>query len=454
MAMRQFIRHITIMLVVLWCLPGLVMGADTAPAAAVPPPDGWLIGPIPELTTGWHPAPAAAMIPMGRMVLFRQLAPADAQVAWRGATEVARDATGSSAACPLDAVGDMQVQAVVTLADGTVSTNRTHLTVADFPVAAIQVGAIQAAVTPIAVDEEATNEETMWVWTHFRSIAALHSDGAGGWSTSVQRRVHLRAAVQPRGVAPVLEWRSDGVPIGLGGAATHAWGRRETGTHQVEVGPPLQARSTTVTTYDVYITSPQRGDPWPDGEPITFEAMTIPGGFESQISWLASTKYGTAKPVRGVGANFTVQFNDTLDPGGEGHTRWVGVQADNEQARRDKILDKILEKLAEIIAEAIAELIEEIIQEVIEAIQEKLEEFISCVEGKLLEGADEINKACTPTDNDILCLAVGIAGCALECATPPTCEVCLLDVFGGCFAGECLSTLEEVYGGAFNDCSE
>ena len=76
----------------------------------------------------------------------------------------------------------------------------------------------------------------------------------------------------------------------------------DVGAHVVEVGPILAPSAVEIETYSVTITSHVSGeDTVPEGEPIVFTAETDPPGYETEITWLSSTKYGTAEPILGEG---------------------------------------------------------------------------------------------------------------------------------------------------------
>ena len=137
-----------------------------------------------------------------------------------------------------------------------------------------------------------------------------------------------------------MEWRVDGKAVGLGLSLDHSF--VSVGVHTISVGPPDRAQEILVETYDVNFTSHIPGvDIVPEGEPVTFDAVTDPPGFESFITWIATTKYGTGTPVLGYGPVFTVQFDDTWTELEDGSIfQWLGVKADNAVFGQDQ---KIIE---------------------------------------------------------------------------------------------------------------
>ena len=79
------------------------------------------------------------------------------------------------------------------------------------------------------------------------------------------------------------------------------------------------------------------GDIVPEGVPVTFTAVTEPPGYEEDITWLATTKYGTGVPILGRGPTFTTQFDNTFGPHPDGGLwQWLGVKADNAAAGQDQ----------------------------------------------------------------------------------------------------------------------
>lgn len=283
------------------------------------------LGPIPEITVGWHPAPAAISVPVGRTLAFYQEAPEEARVTWNGALEERRDAAGSWATCPLEAAGTLEVKAGVELADGTRFARRIVVTVVDQPVSVIEVRDVEARVKPMPLDEESPNERVVDFFKRTGSVAQVRSDGEGGWITSVRKGMRLQAEVVPAVAASIMEWRLDGEPIGLG--PTLDWTFTAEGDYRMAVGPPAAEVARRMQIYRVVGRHPKE---IVDGEPVELTAVTIPPGHEEQVTWLAATLYGDASPRFGSGPELTTTFTDTWGdlPGGV-RFRWVGVKADD-----------------------------------------------------------------------------------------------------------------------------
>ena len=72
-------------------------------------------------------------------------------------------------------------------------------------------------------------------------------------------------------------------------------------------------------------------------ETVTLTARTIPAGFEEEITWLASTKYGRCEPIMGQGPTFTVRFDETWGGSADGVPfQWLGVRADHAAFNQDR----------------------------------------------------------------------------------------------------------------------
>ena len=191
---------------------------------------------------------------------------------------------------------------------------------------------------PFDLDEDATNAETMEFF--FGESIASFEPLPDGFFTSTDRRIEMTVDVNYPEFAPLMEWRTIGQPIKrwprLGQQATVYF--EDAGMHMVAVGPPERSAHLVIETYEVSITSHQSGyDTVGDGETVTFEAVTNPPGFEQNIRWLSSTKYGMAIPVRGDGPTFTVQFADIWGREPDGSLfQWLGVKADNAIFNQDQ----------------------------------------------------------------------------------------------------------------------
>ena len=297
------------------------------------------VGPIEGFTTGWHEAPSVLPTPNGVVLLFRQAAPPDATVQWNGAVEVFRDDTLSIAECPLQQFGLQSVETLVTLPDGNQAANKCVLNVVDISPDSLIMGSVTATAEPISVDETSSNEVTMEYYFGTESIAALRQLPDGSYLTSVERTVNLNVEVNPRELVSLVEWRIDGRPIALGSTLVQNFARP--GRHAISTGPPDYASQLGIETYSVMITSHESGvDIVPEGEAITFTAVTDPPGYEDDITWLSSTKYGTGTPVLGYGPTFTAEFYDTFGPHPDGGDwQWLGVNADNATFNQDQKCD-------------------------------------------------------------------------------------------------------------------
>jgi hypothetical protein len=297
------------------------------------------IGPIPGLTTQWHVAPEKASVPLGFTIQFRQPAPVGATVTWFGAEETSRNGQWSIAECPLNVEGSNVVRVVVERGGQGPTEYAMVLKVTDIDPADIFVGAIEATVAPFDLNEDSGNDETMRYFFG-ESVAALRDLGNGAYRTSTDKTVRLSATVDPPGFAPLLEWRADDRVIALGGLTPVRFDAP--GAHSIHAGPTEGGSSISIETYRVIIKSHQQGvDMVPDGEPVTFTAETDPPEHEDEITWLSSTKYGTAKPVLGYGPVFVTTFNNTWGPNPEwGDWQWLGVRADGAMLNQDRKLCK------------------------------------------------------------------------------------------------------------------
>ena len=209
------------------------------------------------------------------------------------------------------------------------------INVIDVDPADVVVGAIQASVVPIAVNEDTTNDE-MVAYYFGQSIAGLVQVGEDQYRTSIYRYVDLVVEVSPLEYAPLIEWRIDGTAALPGPSLTKTFGL--VGIHALAAGPPAVERTAQIETYRVTIVSPDMDEfIIPEGEPVTFTAVTDPVGFEEDITWIAATKYGTAEPRTGTGPSFTAQFDDTYGPHPDGGLwQWLGAKADNATAGQDQ----------------------------------------------------------------------------------------------------------------------
>lgn len=322
--------------------------------------------PIEGLTTTRHLAPSQTAIPLGTVLELFFDVPEDAQVTFSGATITSRTAEGIKATCFLDQEGPVIVAAISEMSDGATYMRTCRLDVVSIAIGDISVTVATPTVAPFDLDENATNEETMSVYFG-ESIAQLvetTTDGSGAvgsdggrrrprlasvnrrFRTSIFRRINFHADVDPLAFAPLMEWRFDGLGRALGVERIQTFS--SVGKHTVSVGPPNRTIGVVIDTYSVSITSHASGyDIVPEGEWIMFEAVTNPPGLESGITWVSSTKYGTAASVVGYGPTFEVQFDDTFgarEETGEPF-QWLGVRADNAVFNQDQKLCDVLADL-------------------------------------------------------------------------------------------------------------
>lgn len=318
-------------------------------ATLLPAPEGspLLIGPVKGLTSRWYLAPQDTSIPLGTVVLLRLEVESGSTVAWSGAYEIERDATHSTAQCPLTSLGQQVARAEVSQAGWANWSRSCAFEVVNISADQVRILAIDAWVDAVALDENSSNTETMDYYFG-GSIAAVAALGEGAFATSVNRRVYFEAQVEPAGFAPLIEWRyrslepsgEEGAPLlldpVLSSTLSAAYG--SVSTHLFEVGPLQNAQQVSLLSYRTIITSHQDMDPIiPQGQAVTFQAVTDPPGFEAQIVWLASTKYGTGSPILGSGPSFTTQFDDTWGPHPDsGNWQWLGVKADNTKINQDQ----------------------------------------------------------------------------------------------------------------------
>ncbi len=291
------------------------------------------IGPVDGLTTTWHAAPKRTAVPLGTTVTFRQTSPSSAIVEWSGANPVRH---GTLAEREFDSVGPASVRARVTGADGRLIGEHMMLVdVVDFPAEAISISPIRVGVTPHGISAASSNQETMDVYFG-KSIASLYAEGAGRYVTSINRPVYFSTAVDPPEFAPLIEWRVDDMPTAIGGETELSFDL--VGDRLISTGTEVGFDAVLLRTYTVQITpSQQLIGGFPEGVPVTMTATTTPPGYEPGISWIASTKFGTADTVVGTGAEFTVQFDHIYGLPEDGPEMWTGVKADNAVLGGDPI---------------------------------------------------------------------------------------------------------------------
>jgi hypothetical protein len=322
--------------------------AQPVPPSNVSAVQGLLIGPIDGLTTGWHRSPVETLIPLDASVQFRQLANPDDVIVWNGAHETSRDSIGSTALCPINMSDRQVITAQVTQGSGQTYENTCVLHMTSISAKEIRVSNMTVTVDDVLLDENSNNIQTMSYYFG-GSIARLQrlrsgpyrgaepqESRAGFYVTSVDRELRLHVDVEPRGFAPLIEWRLGDAPHWLGGQTLGAI--NEVGFHSLSAGPPGSAERVAIQTYTVSIIPDDRFNGIIlEDTPMTFKAITDPPGFENFVTWCSSTKYGEASPVVGSGPAFGVHFANTFGPSPEGgQFQWLGVKADNAVLGQDQ----------------------------------------------------------------------------------------------------------------------
>jgi hypothetical protein len=321
-----------------------------APLQAAEPTSGLLLGPIDGWTRHWHPAPATLTVPLGATLHFERAMLPGETVHWTGAAEVLNDGHRSVAQCPMNTLGPHVVEAAYRRADGRIHRFRCVLNVVALRPEEVRLSPVQVTFDPVEIPPELEGEAlNRLTYEYFRSgsVAAVTPLGEDRYRTSVQRPLHFAVTVEPPEAAPLIEWvatpsMTRRPHARLGTSLEMAF--RDPGNHIVEVGPwsPRQSsrRRVEVETYSVSITSHQSGwDLIAEGREVTFHARTFPQGLEEEITWLASTRYGSSDPVVGHGPSFTVRFEDTFghpSPILGGPAQWLGVRADNGVFNQDQ----------------------------------------------------------------------------------------------------------------------
>lgn len=309
------------------------------------------IGPIDGLTTAWHPVPQLFSFPKGYELRLRCAAGPSEHVIWEGATEIERQGSWSIAACPTERIGVYEVSVSVTAQDDSpgrkgvdptlTTTSSCTFEVIDLRVHPVRVDIVNLDRAPIALREDATNWETLLVYSA-GSIAGLRQLGNAGYRTAVGTTIRVRCETSPPEFAPLTEWRLDGRPILMTNEAQYLL-PDEIGTHVLSVGPPTREQRLRI---DLYRTRIAAGAPQflrvASGDVVTFQAATDPPGFENEVTWLASTRFGKARPIVGRGATFAVRFDDVVGHDNGSLTQWVGVRADNAVVTSEQTLTPVI----------------------------------------------------------------------------------------------------------------
>ena len=306
----------------------------------------WAIGPIEGITTAWHPAPSEITVPVGATFRLKCGGSRLAEIQWSNAQEVSRGDRGSIAECHIDTPGRHEISVTMepNVASGRDKRDRTQTTSSvhscivngiDAGVDQVGVVALEPRVAPFLLTESSSNYETMKAVLggdeYGQGVSQLRHVGPNHYRTAVNRNVGLGATLTDPRFASVIETRITGERPTLGSELVYL---QKPGRYTVSVGPPGKAKSILLETYKVTITGITNsggGSSVLDGEPATFVAKTDPPGYEDEITWVSSTKYGEAHPVVGHGAQFTVEFKNTSR-----NDSWLGVRADNAALNLDQ----------------------------------------------------------------------------------------------------------------------
>ena len=304
----------------------------------------WAIGPIEGITTAWHPAPREIVIPVGAAVRFKCGSSLTSDVVWNLAPSIRAIGTGSVAEYRFDASGRYPISARVESDGGGGGKDKdrpdksapvTHeCLVIAVPARAqpVVIESLQPRVDPLLLTNSSDNFETMRVYFN-GYISPLRKVGDAAYRTTVGTPVSIEAKLADSRFASLVETRVTGRRPALGAFDIRT---SAPGQYAVSVGPPGAAVNFRLETFAVEITSHHKDqDIIYDGVPTTFTAKTIPSGFEKEITWLASTRYGEAKPVLGSGPTFVVTYSNTHRPEDRPDASWLGIRADNMAISQD-----------------------------------------------------------------------------------------------------------------------
>lgn len=292
----------------------------------------FLIGPVPGFTTAWHQVPKTTSIPLGTQIELKVLASESAGIEWKGAEEIRRGKKASTAICHFTRLGRHEVSVRARYFGGPGFTKRCVFQVVPTQAQEASVASIKVARPPLGVDESSSSGDLVARYFDVSSIATLRKTGTETYATSVQTELRFKVEVDPPGFGPLMEWRTDDGAIHLGETASHRFG--DVGLHDVFVGRPDDPKQIRVQAYKTRILYHQSGSNLiPQGQPVTFEAITEPTGYEGEVTWLAATKFGSASPTLGTGPTFTTVFQNTWGPNGG---QWLGIGADNARLGQDQ----------------------------------------------------------------------------------------------------------------------
>ncbi len=324
---------------------------QTDSLASAPPPEigGLAIGPIPGLTQNWHTASDDVVFPRDVTVrLACPLLPGES-IRWVGAEEIATLNSFSIAECSNVQPGVMSVSV---LDDQSRTMVEMSWRVLDVDVADIRLGVPELTVDPVQIGgkgdaypdiQDSANELTMDYFFSEESIADLVETEEGHYVTSVKRTVFGKVEVVPSDFATMVEWRTpDGASLG----SSIPLRCESVGTSAIRVGPAEREQKLRLTLYETFIEHGTMGEePIVDGFEYILTARTVPEGFESQVVWLASTKYGYTDNVTGRGESFSVAFFGTDGPTEDDLVsfQWTGIAASDDRLNMDHKVTNMME---------------------------------------------------------------------------------------------------------------
>lgn len=346
--MRGKLLAFLCLVIVLVSVTGWIGCSDDAPVATdvprtatVGPPTesvpGLFLGPIAGVTTAWHPAPIAFVLPRDlKTVAFKCSASPDNIVTWYGAKESARDPSASYAVATVPATG-VHARVEVTVvrqpaggegkkkpAENALTTLSCGFTVSDVPASDIRVNRIDVK-TGDAVGEDIGTSERMQLLLDDGSVAHVTRISAEHYRTAVGTVVHAGAVPSREEFAALMEWRVNGVAKLLGSNGDIILPLKP-GAATLSVGPPASARVVTIDGFETAITV--EGGRIIPGRPTTFRAKTNPPGFENEVVWMSATLWGDASPAFGTGETFRATFHQPWPTTADGIV-CMGVRADN-----------------------------------------------------------------------------------------------------------------------------
>ena len=311
--------------------------------------EGFMIGPVEGWTLGWHRAPETIAVPVGTSVTFGCFGESSGAIRWSGVDAVVDESNGSTASCIFDDVGTYVVELTYT------QFGANHRRQCEIDVLAVSADELRIGEIALSVDEpefggrgreeprlhetsSSLNEATMRWYFSDESVGRLTEVAPSHYRTSVHKTVHLSLTSDLGPFAALLEWRVNGKPRHLGGTSSVAFSKP--GNNTVSCGPPGVAKPVRLTTYAVSITSHvSNHDRVLENTRVAFRATTDPPGFEEDIQWLSSTKFGTAEPVMGRGPTFVVTYENTWgESSGDAPLsfQWLGVKADHTVFNQDQ----------------------------------------------------------------------------------------------------------------------